>query len=344
MSRIVLIPAYCPDSKLVQLVHELRADGLRVVVVNGGSPSSYDDIFQQLDATLLSYTPNKGKGAALKTGLSYIQNHFMGQYVIATADADGQHTVQDIEHVLQTARENPGALVLGTRNFHSSCVPWRSRFGNDLTAGLFRLSTGIRCPDTQTGLRAFDDSLLSTMLKIEGNRYDYEMNVLLSLAEEQVSFIQVPISTIYSDGNKSSHFHVIRDSFLIYRKLLKFAFGSFSSFLIDCGLFNLFMIALTPAQANVLARMFSAFYNYSFNQKVVFQKSKHSLLKYIMLAMGILACDTMLIYAWISIDVPPYIAKILTEMILFFVSYEAQKHFVFRKEVKKDAQLLQKEL
>ena len=82
----------------------------------------------------------------------------------------------------KATEENPSHLVLGARAFVGK-VPARSRFGNKVTAGLFHLITGQKVTDTQTGLRAFTTNLIPFMLKIEGQRYEYEMNVLLAASK-----------------------------------------------------------------------------------------------------------------------------------------------------------------
>ena len=97
--------------------------------------------------------------------------------------------------------------------------------------------------DTQTGLRAFSTRLLDFMLDIEGERYEYEMNV--------------PIETIYHDkGNSCSHFRKVRDSVRIYRQLLKFSFVSFSSFLLDYVMLAGLILVLN----NILLQIFLAVY------------------------------------------------------------------------------------
>ena len=93
---------------------------------------------------------NQGKGQALKTAFTYIQEQNIYGTVV-TADADGQHKVWDIFRTANKASENPNKLILGVRAF-SGKVPLRSRFGNSLTKALFKLQTGVGVTDTQTGL------------------------------------------------------------------------------------------------------------------------------------------------------------------------------------------------
>ena len=147
-------------------------------------------------------------------------------------DADGQHLPDDMEKLLMKAAAEPMALIVGSRTIDRN-VPWKSRMGNLITRRIFRMKTGVEVSDTQTGLRSFSTRLLDFMLDIEGERYEYEMNVLVTCAKANIPIIEVPIETIYHDkGNSCSHFRKVRDSVRIYRQLLKFSFVSFSSFLL----------------------------------------------------------------------------------------------------------------
>lgn len=147
-------------------------------------------------------------------------------------DADGQHLPDDMEKLLMKAAAEPMALIVGSRTIDRN-VPWKSRMGNLITRRIFRMKTGVEVSDTQTGLRSFSTRLLDFMLDIEGERYEYEMNVLVTCAKANIPIIEVPIETIYHDkGNSCSHFRKVRDSVRIYRQLLKFSFVSFSGFLL----------------------------------------------------------------------------------------------------------------
>ena len=223
--RIVLIPAYCPDDKLIALVQTLHEMDFTIVVVNDGSNADHTPVFNAVSAwaAVLSHETNKGKGSALKTGLEFIKSTFTVPYIVVTADADGQHLPEDILRVCEKAQENPGSLILGSRMIGKG-APLRSRLGNALTRFVFALSTGYRIYDTQTGLRAFSNGLTDYLLSVEGERYEYEMNVLLDATKEKIEIIEVPIETIYIENNKGSHYKVFRDSYMIYKQIFNFKF------------------------------------------------------------------------------------------------------------------------
>jgi glycosyltransferase involved in cell wall biosynthesis len=247
------------------------------------------------------HSGNKGKGRALKTGLAYIKENFPKDSVVVTLDADGQHTVKDAIRVCRHAAENPGCLLLGSRSFGGD-VPARSRFGNSVTRFVYRLSTGTQVNDTQTGLRAFGFEMIPLMLGVEGERYEYEMNVLLECSRQNIPIKEVEIETIYLNNNSASHFNTLKDSFRVYREIIKFAASSFTGFVVDYGMYSLLVIltgglgtSVSIPISNIIARITSASVNYSINKRYVFQ-NKDSVAKtatqYFVLAACILAGNT----------------------------------------------------
>lgn len=333
--RIVLIPAYCPDKKLIALVNTLYEMDFSIVVVNDGSKTEYKDIFETVGkyAAVLTHEKNRGKGEALKTGLEYIKHTFSIPYIVVTADADGQHLPEDILLVCEKAESKIGSLILGSRMIGKN-APLRSRIGNGITRWIFRISTGTAIYDTQTGLRAFSNGLTDYMLSIDGERYEYEMNVLLNLKKNNINAEEIPIKTVYFDNNSSSHFNPIKDSFKIYREILKFSASSLLSFLIDYGLFCMFM-SLTgmTVLSNVTARIISASVNFSLNRSFVFGSRENifkSAVKYFLLAVVILIFNTCILKLLIAVGTPYMLAKIVTETVMFLFSWTVQKLFIFK--------------
>ena len=254
---IALIPAYEPDIKMLGVIADLGKTGFDVVVVDDGSGPEYAELFEQAaerlpgksgrGVTLLIHDVNRGKGAALKTGLDFINNFMVirgeeTQNVIVAVDADGQHLAIDALRAAHTAQGNPGTLVLGSRILNKKAasstgaqsadhasggntqpVPLRSRFGNAVTRQVFRLATGVPVYDTQTGLRAFTADLIPSLLAVSGDRYEYELNVLMDFAGRGIPIREIEIETVYLEGNKSSHFDTVRDSYRIYKEIAKYA-------------------------------------------------------------------------------------------------------------------------
>ena len=227
-NHALIIPALNPDERLLQLVKEVQAiaPGLQIIIVDDGSGPAHGQIFDQLkfayDCILCRHHENYGKGAAIKTGIDHMKRYFPGCAGYITADADGQHRPADILKVAKALQQHPDHLILGTRDFSQKQVPFKSFWGNRITSGVFRLITGRSCPDTQTGLRGIPARYAELALEVSGERFEYEMNFLMTAAQNRVPFLEVPISTVYLEGNRSSHFRPVRDSARIYGTILKF--------------------------------------------------------------------------------------------------------------------------
>ena len=333
----VLIPAYQPDARLPRLILELhRADSaMRIVVVDDGSGQKFSDIFEAsatAGAHVISYENNRGKGYALREGFTWIRD-VAGDLseCVVTADADGQHTLNDIFRVGRTCTDT-GTSVLGVREFVGH-VPARSRIGNTATSALFWLATGWKLKDTQTGLRAFPVALLPALLEVQGDRYEYELRVLLHLAKFRHPVTQIPIETIYEAGNPTSHFRPLQDSARIWAPLLKFAASSGVATIIDYVLV-LALNALTGALffPVVVARMVSASVNFAMNRRV-FEATgvplRRSALRYAALAIAVVAGSYTMLAVLTGIGMPLWIAKIIADTTMYLVSYSAQSRYVF---------------
>jgi len=341
--KIALIPAYEPTKTLPELARQLYRAGFQPVVIDDGSGEAYREIFVETAhyAFVLTQETNMGKGCTLKLGLSYIKERYPSNSVIVTLDADGQHSVVDAVRVCNTALWNMGALVLGCRSFGDS-VPARSRFGNTVTRFIYRITTGVNVSDTQTGLRAFGMELVPFLLDVSGNRYEYEMNVLLECSRQNVPIKEVGIQTIYLDNNSSSHFSTIKDSFRVYREIIKFASSSLIGFIVDYSMYSLlaFMTAGLGAAvsiplSNIAARIVSATVNFSINKKLVFKNSgstAKAAVSYIILAICILAGNTVLLSFLVNyLGFNKYASKIFTEITFFTASWLVQKFIIFGK-------------
>ena len=334
---IALIPAYEPEPVLTGLVDRLAEDGFTVVVVDDGSGAQFRSIFETVSsrATVLTHQVNQGKGQAIRTGLIYIKKRMDPEAVIVTVDADGQHKPEDALRLCDIAAAHPGTLVLGGRRFTGK-VPLRSRLGNTFTRLIYRLATGSHVYDTQTGLRAFHAGLTDALLEIPGDRYEYEMNVLLEFPGRGIPILEEEIETIYINENSSSHFNAVRDSVRICAEILRFSASSLAGFAVDYTLYALLLpITGSLALANVGARCVSAFVNFSLNRKFVFGSREDLLrsgLSYAALAAGILVGNTAVLSFLVNgAGITPLAAKILTEVIFFMISYLVQKFVIFRK-------------
>ena len=215
----ILIPAYRPDHLLIELLQKLKAENFDIVVVNDGSGEEYQSVFDEAQkyATILVQNINRGKGAALRYGFSYVNLHQMNHNYVITCDADGQHAIKDIIRVNDKLHETDN-VVLGSRRFDKN-VPKRSRNGNFMSRLCRTLLTKEYVRDDQCGLRGFPMQDVFNIISLQGDHYEYEMNVICNLQIKRLKFEEVPIETIYLDNNKSSHFKPSLDTFRIQRTI-----------------------------------------------------------------------------------------------------------------------------
>jgi putative flippase GtrA len=335
----ILIPAYQPDEKLVELVRALKNEGfVDLIVVDDGGGPLYESLFEQcsvLGCTILRHGINMGKGRALKTGLNYYLTRGYPGIGVITADSDGQHTPIDIHKVADAMAEAPDTFVLGTRHFTTN-VPLRSRFGNGVTRRFFALINGETVTDTQTGLRGLPDALVPLFLSLSGERYEYEMNMLLAIRPNGLKLKQIPIETIYINNNHASHFNTIRDSARIYRLIFAFVLSSLLAAAIDYSVF----IAMTLAFPGrlllsvVTARVCSSMVNYLINHNLVFRQkntAKTTVFRYYALVVFIMLLSYGMIHLLNNIvGINVYLAKLISDITLYFVSFLAQRDFVYR--------------
>ncbi len=219
MNYIILIPAYEPDDKLLSLLRIINNQYDTVVVDDGSKDKTIFENAKEF-AHVISYEENMGKGFALKMGFEYIKEKY-SNYIVVTMDADGQHDFDDAIKLCDYVKENVDTFVIGRRHWDKS-TPLSNRLGNKITRHVFKRKTGLNIYDTQSGLRAFSYKLIDYMLSVSGQRYEYEMNVLLNLKKNNIDVKEIDIKTIYIDNNSSSHFSAIKDSYRIYKEIVKF--------------------------------------------------------------------------------------------------------------------------
>ncbi len=339
MSAVVLIPSLNPDRHLTEVVRGCLEEGLRdIVVVDDGSGPSYAGIFEEvqaLGAVVARHAVNQGKGAALKTGIRTALERFPALTGVVTADGDGQHLPEDIRRVAQALSGAGHPFVMGIRDFSQDQVPWKSRMGNRITSFFLRLSTGLDCPDTQTGLRGLPRELFSRLLALPGERYEYETNMLTDVVAARYPMEMIPIQTVYEDNNRGSHFRTVVDSARIYQRPLKYAASSLIGCALDLLLFALFSLRLGIMTSTILARCASGYVNFKLNQVWSFQvrrRKRSQFWKYLLLWVCVMLVSGGAVTVLQVLPLPLTLTKALVDVVLFVVNYWIQRRFIFREE------------
>ncbi|MFC4770711.1 glycosyltransferase [Enterococcus hermanniensis] len=356
-STVIVIPSLEPDKKLLDLLTNLKEQiSTEILIINDGSPLHFQHIFEnaknQFSCTVLEHSENYGKGAALKTAMRYILANMPHIKHMVTVDSDGQHRFSDINKCIHRAQEENTGLILGTRTFEGK-VPFRSLFGNVLTRKILKLSTGINITDTQTGLRVIPRQYMKELLSVEGERFEYELRMLIETKKHCWPIICEPIKTIYINDNETSHFRAISDSISIYSVFIKYLFDSerfqffrylisaLLSFTVDILAYGLLITLATNFTLSTVvivaisARIMSSTINYLLNKSIVFKKeSDFSLFKYFGLVFAQISVSSILVYLLSATSFENYsvMIKVIVDSCLFLLSYQIQKKFIFRKE------------
>ena len=225
MDFIPVIPSLNPDARLIKLVNELIDNKFKkIIIVDDGSEEKliFNKLKEYKEVIILTHDINKGKGVALKNAFTYYKDNLINKYKgVVCLDSDGQHLVSDAINVGNSmVKENK--FTLGTRLFNTKETPLRNKTGNRITSKVFNKFFGVYLKDTQTGLRAIPNRLIDLHLSTLGDRFEYEMNVLIDLVKNGEKINEVDIKTVYlPNSNKKSNFKVIEDSYKIYKLMFK---------------------------------------------------------------------------------------------------------------------------
>lgn len=328
---VVIIPALNPNEKLIYLVNELKQEGLNnIIVINDGSDTEKESIFQRLkeeNITVYENEKNFGKGKTLKIGIDKVLNEdILG---VVTVDADGQHLASDARKVAEKI-EN-GKIVLGERNFKEK-VPFFSKIGNKFSSIYLKIYSGVYLEDTQTGLRGIPKKFFDFALKIEGERFDYEMNFLKEVCRQKIELELVSINTIYED--RIRNFRVFKDSYIIYKDFLKNIISSTISAIIDISLFMLLVWLNLPIfYSNVIARIISGFCDFKINRKWVFKESHtdefKKIYKYTILFIIQMVLNSVIITIFSNYYENLLILKLFINLIIYIINFFVKKIYIF---------------
>lgn len=209
----IILPTYNNAASLGDVIERSLQQTSHVIVVNDGSTDSTSSLLEKYPVQLVTYLPNHGKGYALRKGFEYAFN--AGYDYALTIDTDGQHYPEDSLVFLQKLQEFPGAFLIGARNLNQTNVPGKSTFGNRFSNFWFRLETGIRLPDTQSGFRLYPIARMKGM-HFFTNKYEFEIESMVRCAWKGIPVLPVPIQVYYpKQEERVTHFRPLKDFFRI---------------------------------------------------------------------------------------------------------------------------------
>lgn len=348
-----LIPAYNPSRSLTHVVEglkrsiaekEMSKELFPILIIDDGSTNEESlDILNALESDgfqVLTNPYNRGKGGAIKAGLKFLASFNSSLVGVCTLDADGQHAPDDaVNLAMHFINNGASSFILGVRSFGKD-VPLRSRFGNIFTRKIFRLLSGKQILDTQTGLRVIPRALFVDFIRIESEKYDYEMEALLLVASKDFPLEQIPIQTIYEDGNPSSHFNPVLDSILIYFIFFRYLAGVFVAAFIDYLVFYLLISLNKSVLASlVIARSVSIFVYFTLARKMIFLSKEEPFLKFFQF-LPLVIFQVFYVNLFVGYY-QPYLwesavfSKLVGELSFFMLSFLLQRFVVFRADSQK---------
>jgi len=208
----VIIPTYNNRKTLRRVIDGVLkyAAGQEVIVVNDGSTDDTMTILAAYGARIrvLDNVVNKGKGFSLRK--AFAEAIRLGFENAITIDSDGQHLPSDIPLFIEAAIQNPGALLMGSRNMEQEGVPGKSSFGNKFSNFWFKVETGLTLPDTQTGFRLYPLAPLKRM-SLFTTKFETEIEVIVKMAWKDVPIVPINIQVIYDKDERVTHFRPFRD-------------------------------------------------------------------------------------------------------------------------------------
>jgi glycosyltransferase involved in cell wall biosynthesis len=206
----VLLPTYNNGKVLERVIEDVLAFSNDVCVINDGSTDNTLEILSRYpQLKVLSYSPNQGKGWALRKGFEFARAN--GYEYAISMDTDGQHFASDLPVMLQALEANKNAIIIGARNMNQESVPGKSNFGNKFSNFWFTLETGIKLPDTQSGFRVYPIKALE-IIRFFTKKFEFEIEVLVRGAWSGLQVMAVPVKVYYPPaGERISHFRPFKD-------------------------------------------------------------------------------------------------------------------------------------
>lgn len=207
---VVIIPTYNNEKTLLSVIEGVKKYSNDIIVVNDGSTDSTSQLLDEIpNIKVLTHSVNKGKGKALKTGLREAVK--MGFHYALTIDSDGQHYPEDIPVFVENIKKEEDALLIGARSFETDNMPGKNSFANKFSNFWFRVETGIKLEDTQSGYRLYPLNRIGS-LKYYTSKYEFELAIIVFTAWKNIPVKNVPIRVYYPPKKERiSHFRPFKD-------------------------------------------------------------------------------------------------------------------------------------
>jgi glycosyltransferase involved in cell wall biosynthesis len=222
---LIAIPVYNHGKSVFNVIERCKKFHDNIIVINDGSTDLTQDQINGSNVKWIHHGQNRGKGAAIQTAVEFALNHGMTHMI--TIDADLQHDPNDIPLFKQAIQDNQNVLFVGKRDFSASSIPEMSKFGRKFSNFWFKIETGERIGDAQSGFRAYP-LFIFKHLSLSSRHYSFEVEILVKAAWAGVMIRDLDISVHYPTRNKRiSHFKLFKDNLRLTHLNTKLMFRSF---------------------------------------------------------------------------------------------------------------------
>ncbi len=211
LNIVIVVPTYNNAKTIGGVLADIKQYANHIIVVNDGSTDDTAQILSEIEGIeIITHQRNSGKGTALKNGLCKAKDD--GYRYAITIDSDGQHFASDIPTFVEEIERTPDNLLVGARNIQADNMPGKNTFANKFSNFWFKLETGVKLPDTQSGYRLYPLQLMNVQKWYYTAKYEFELEALVFASWAGVEVRNIPINVYYPpEGERVSHFRPWRD-------------------------------------------------------------------------------------------------------------------------------------
>lgn len=198
----IIVPIFNEETVIGEVLSEIKASGYPniIVVDDGSADNSYAAAGSIPEVIVLRHKLNRGKGAAIKTGMLAAQ--YCGAEVLVTFDGDGQHDPHDIQSLIEPIIKKGFDVSLGTRMRSGTEMPLIKVLANKIGNYCTMLLYGILVSDSQSGFRAYSRFAART-IDTKADKYEYDSKVIREINANRLKYVEVPIQVRYTQYSMS---------------------------------------------------------------------------------------------------------------------------------------------
>ena len=204
MKLVIGIPAFNEEKNIASVITKLKKISDKIIVCNDGSSDLTGEIAEKMGAIVISHSRNRGYGAAISTIFTkFIE---IGEDILVTFDADGQHRIEDINSVILPIEKNEADIVIGSRflDNEKSAVPKYRKIGIKAITNVTNIGIKSKITDSQSGFRAYHKRVFPKIIPSEQGM-GVSTEILIKAAKNEFKIKEVPIKILYPENSSTHH-------------------------------------------------------------------------------------------------------------------------------------------